>query len=45
MVTARELVVPNGSFTSDSMSVDGSAIYIFMRATRDTQSPMLKGEK
>ena len=46
VVTVRELVVLSGSVATHSKSQsDGTAIYVVMRATRDTQSPKLKGEK
>ena len=46
MVTARELVVVlSGSSRPTPSQSDGSVTDVVMRATRDTQSPMLKAEK
>ena len=45
LLAARGHIVPSGSFPSHSKWWDGTTIYMVMRTVRDTQSPMLKGEK
>ena len=45
VVTARELVVLSGTLCPTPIRPDSSAIYVIMQAMRDSQSPMLKGEK
>ena len=44
MVTAWELVIFSGSLASHSKSVRRTAIYVVIRATTDTQSPVLKAK-
>ena len=46
VVTAGENIVLGGSFTfSQKISETAEQFYVVMPATRDTQSPMFKGEK
>ena len=44
VITAKEHVALSGSFTPHTKSVRRHRHYVVMRATRDTQSPILKGE-